>query len=226
LFGQLYLIEKVGHDGSVTAFTDLDEEVLLMLSAQAAISIENLQLLQDSKERALHDSLTGLLNHSASLDALNRELSRAEREHEPLAVIMADFDHFKHINDTYGHRVGDAVLREGAKRIQAAARQYDLVGRVGGEEFLIILPGCDEAKASEFAERIRCAVGDTPFDTTAGALSVTVSLGATTWSNGHPAAPHLLWETADQALYRVKQNGRNGIAFVSLVSVASCQNAA
>ncbi|WP_455388271.1 sensor domain-containing diguanylate cyclase [Petrachloros mirabilis] len=226
LFGQIYLIEKVSRDGDVTAFTDLDEQVLTMLSAQAAVSIENLQLLQDSRERALRDSLTSLLNHSATLDALNRELFRTEREHERLAVIMADLDHFKRINDTYGHRVGDTVLREVAKRIQEATRRYDLVGRVGGEEFLIILPRCDEASASEFAERIRLAVGGNPIDTPAGPLSVTISIGATTWSNGNPAIPHLLWETADQALYRVKQNGRNEIAFMPLPLVASFQSAA
>lgn len=226
LFGQLYLAEKVSSVGSTTAFTDLDEQILLMLSAQTAISIENLQLLQDSKEQALRDSLTGLLNHSASVDALNRELSRADREHEGLAVIMADIDHFKRINDTYGHRVGDVVLCEVAKRIQEAARRYDLVGRVGGEEFLIILPGCNEASASEFAERIRFAICGTPIDTQAGPLAVTVSIGATTWSKDQPAVPHLLWETADQALYRVKQNGRNGIAFMPLPAGEDCQTAA
>jgi diguanylate cyclase (GGDEF)-like protein len=226
LFGQLYLIEKVSSDGTVTAFTDLDVQILTMLSAQAAVSIENLQLLQDSRERALRDSLTGLLNHSATLDALNRELFKTEREDERLAVIMADLDHFKRINDTYGHRVGDIVLREVAKRIQEATRRYDLVGRVGGEEFLIILPGCDEASASEFAERIRLAVSGNSIDTPAGPLAVTISIGATTWSNDNPAIPHLLWETADQALYRVKQNGRNEIAFMPLPFVASFQSVA
>ncbi|HSB43783.1 MAG TPA: diguanylate cyclase [Nitrospira sp.] len=226
MFGQLYLAEKVSSEGTTIAFTDLDEQILLMLSAQTAISIENLQLLQDSKEQALRDSLTGLLNHSASVDALNRELSRADREHEGLAVIMADIDHFKRINDTYGHRVGDVVLHEVAKRVQEAARRYDLVGRVGGEEFLVLLPGCDEASASEFAERIRFAICGTPIDTQVGPLTVTVSIGATTWSNDKPAIPHLLWETADQALYRVKENGRNGIAFVPLQAGEDCQTAA
>ncbi len=226
LYGQLYLAEKISNEGTATAFTDLDEQILLMLSAQTAISIENLQLLQDSKDQALRDSLTGLLNHSASVDALNREVSRAGREHEGLAVIMADIDHFKRINDTYGHRVGDVVLREVARRIQEAARRYDLVGRVGGEEFLVLLPGCDEASASEFAERIRFAIGGTPIDTQAGPLSVTVSIGATTWSNDKPAIPYLLWEIADQALYRVKQNGRNSIAFLPLPAGAVCRTAA
>ena len=160
LFGQLYLVEKVTRDGAVTAFTDLDEQILLTLSAQAAVSIENLRLLHDSKERAMRDSLTGWLNHSSIQEALIRELARSERENEPLAVLMADLDHFKRINDTYGHSVGDRVISEVARRIGEAARRYDLLARVGGEEFLIILPGCNEATAAEIAERIRSAVGD------------------------------------------------------------------
>lgn len=216
LFGQLYLVEKVSHEGTVTVFTDLDEQVLLMLAAQAAISIENLQLLHDSKQQALRDSLTGLLNHSAILDALGREMDRAERQQEPAAVLMADLDHFKRINDTYGHRVGDLVLREVARRIRETARRYDLVGRVGGEEFLIILPGCDQESTSEIAERIRSAIGDVPIDAQGGSLSVTVSIGAATWLPGQPSHSHLLWETADQALYSVKHNGRNGVVVNSL----------
>src|SRR4029079_3157902 len=139
-------------DGAVTAFTDLDEQILLTLSAQAAVSIENLRLLHDSKERAMRDSLTGWLNHSSIQDASIRELARSEREREPLAVLMADLDHFKRINDTYGHSVGDCVISEVARRIGEAARRYDLLARVGGEEFLIILPGCNEATTAEIAE--------------------------------------------------------------------------
>jgi diguanylate cyclase (GGDEF)-like protein len=226
LFGQLYLADKVSHNGTVTAFTELDEQVLQTLSSQAGVLIDNLQLLHDSKEQALHDSLTGLLNHSAILDALNRELARAQRDHEPLAVLMADLDHFKRINDTYGHRVGDVVIREAARRIQEAARRYDLVGRVGGEEFLIILPGCDDVSAAEIAERIRFMIGGDPIESHAGPLSITISIGVATWTNDIPALPHLLWETADQALYRVKQNGRNGIEFAVLPPIAPREHAA
>ena len=216
LFGQLYLVEKITRDGAITAFTDLDEQILLTLSAQAAVSIENLRLLHDSKERAMRDSLTGLLNHSSIQEALIRELSRSEREREPLAVLMADLDHFKRINDTYGHSVGDFVISEVARRIGEAARRYDLLALVGGEEFLIILPGCNEATTAEIAERIRSAVGDVQIQSPAGPLTVTMSIGAAVWQPGHASHPQRLWETADQALYRVKEGGRNGIAFVGL----------
>lgn len=216
LFGQLYLLEKVTSEGTVTAFTDLDEQILLTLSTQAAVSIENLRLLQDSKERAMRDSLTGWLNHSSIQDALIRELARSEREKEPLAVLMADLDHFKRINDTYGHRVGDLVICEVTRRIGEAARRYDLLARVGGEEFLMVLPGCNEGTAAEFAERIRSAVGDVSIQTPAGPLTVTISIGATVWTPGSHSQAHRLWETADQALYRVKESGRNGVAFLSV----------
>ena len=216
LFGQLYLLEKITSEGTVTAFTDLDEQILLTLSTQAAVSIENLRLLQDSKERAMRDSLTGWLNHSSIQDALIRELARSEREKEPLAVLMADLDHFKRINDTYGHRVGDLVICEVTRRIGEAARRYDLLARVGGEEFLMVLPGCNEGTAAEFAERIRSVVGDVSIQTPAGPLTVTISIGATVWIPGSPSQAQRLWETADQALYRVKESGRNGVAFLSV----------
>ncbi len=212
---QLYLMDKVSEKGNRTAFTDLDEHVLLALAAQFGVSVENLQLLLEAKAQAQQDSLTGLLNHSASLEALSRELSRAAREHEPLAIIMADIDHFKRVNDTYGHVIGDCVIRETARRIQETARRYDLVGRIGGEEFLVILPGCGEVAAAEIAERIRYAIAGDSFDTQTGPLSITLSLGVATCSKENPAFSQLLWQLADQALYRVKKNGRNGIEFAA-----------
>jgi diguanylate cyclase (GGDEF)-like protein len=215
-FGQLYLLEKITGEGAVTSFTDLDEQILLTLSAQAAVSIENLRLLQDSKERAMRDSLTGWLNHSSIQDALIRELARSEREREPLVVLMADLDHFKRINDTYGHLVGDFVICEVTRRIGEVARRYDLLARVGGEEFLMVLPGCNENAAAEFAERIRSAVGDVSIQSPAGPLTVTMSIGAAVWKPGNPPYPQGLWEIADRALYRVKERGRNGVALLSL----------
>ena len=216
LFGQLYLLEKTTADGHVTAFTDFDEQILSTLSLQAAVSIDNLRLLHDSKDRAMRDSLTGWLNHSSIQDALIRELARSERDKEPLTVLMADLDHFKRINDTYGHLVGDLVICEVTRRIGEVARRYDLLARVGGEEFLMVLPGCNEDTAAEFAERIRSAVGDVAICTPAGSLIVTISIGGTVWTPGNVPHAQRLWETADHALYRVKERGRNGVAFVSV----------
>ena len=213
-FGRLSLANKLTENGLAIDFSELDEQVVLTLAAQAGTAIQNLQLLHDSKEEARHDSLTGLLNHSVILNTLTQELLRAERTRYPVAVLMADLDHFKRVNDTYGHPVGDAVLRETARRLRETARSYDHVGRAGGEEFLIVVPNCDLDALQECAERFRTAISDIPFDTPSGPLVITVSIGATVGSPEHPLSPELLRKMADYALYRVKSHGRNGIDIV------------
>jgi len=213
-FGRLVLANKLSTDGLAIDFSELDEQIVLTLAAQAGTAIQNLQLLQNSKETARHDSLTGLLNHSTILDALTQELSRAERNRHPIAVLMADLDHFKRVNDTYGHPVGDIVLRETAQRLREAARSYDHVGRAGGEEFLIVVPNCDLNALRECAERFRTAISDMPFDTPSGPLTITVSIGATVGSPEYPLSAELLRKMADYALYRVKSHGRNGVDII------------
>lgn len=213
-FGRLFLANKLTPNGLAADFSDLDEQIVLTLAAQAGTSIQNLQLLHESKEQARHDPLTELLNHSAILNALTQELSRAERNRHPVAVLIADLDHFKLVNDTYGHLVGDTVLRETAQRLREIARSYDHVGRVGGEEFLIIVPNCDLRELGECAERFRSAISDMPFDTPSGPLTITVSIGATVGFPEQPLSSELLRKMADYALYRVKSRGRNGIDIV------------
>ena len=214
-FGHLSLANKVMSHGLADDFSDLDEQVVLTLASQASTAIQNLQLLRDSKEQASHDSLTGLLNHSTALTAFSQELARAERDHQPLAVLIADLDHFKEINDTYGHLVGDVVLREVARRFRETARRYDHVGRIGGEEFLIVVPNCDLDALEECAERFRSSISDLPFATPTGPLAITVSIGASIWSVEHPLSSDLLRKMADYALYRVKHHGRNGVDIIT-----------
>jgi len=213
-FGRLFLANKLTAHGLAADFNELDEQIVLTLAAQAGTAIQNLQLLQDTKEQARHDSLTGLLNHLTTLTVLTQELSRAQRSRYSVAVLIADLDHFKGINDTYGHPVGDLVIREAARRLRETARRYDHVGRVGGEEFLIVAPNCDLDALRECAERFRIAISDVPFDTPSGLLTVTVSIGATVWSSEHPLSSERLRKMADYALYRVKSHGRNGIDIV------------
>jgi diguanylate cyclase (GGDEF)-like protein len=213
-FGHLSLANKVMPHGLADDFSELDEQVVLTLASQASTAIQNLQLLRDSKEQASLDSLTGLLNHSTTLTALAQELLRAERSHQPLAVLIADLDHFKQVNDTYGHLIGDVVLREAAKRLREAARRYDHVGRIGGEEFLIVVPNCDLEALRECGERFRSSISDRPFSTPSGPLAVTVSIGATVWSAEHPLSSDLLRRMADYALYRVKSQGRNRVDII------------
>jgi diguanylate cyclase (GGDEF)-like protein len=213
-FGYLVLANKVMPSGILGDFSELDEQVVLTLAAQTGTAMQNLRLLQESKDQARHDSLTGLLNHSTTLAALTQELVRSERSHQPFAVLIADLDHFKQVNDTYGHLVGDVVLRETAKRFRETARRYDHVGRIGGEEFLIVVPNCDLDALRECAERFRASISDLLFDTPSGQIAITVSVGATVWSSEHPLNSELLRKMADYALYRVKRKGRNAVDIV------------
>ena len=159
--------------------------------------------------QANRDALTSLWNRFAVLERLNEELDRAAREKQSLAVIMTDLDHFKRINDTYGHQVGDLVLQETASRIRSSLRPYDIVGRYGGEELLIAMPGCDEERAVSLAERIRLAVCDRPIETDEGPVAVTVSLGVALVDGPTKADVDEVISRADNALYRAKDAGRN-----------------
>ena len=161
--------------------------------------------------QATHDSLTGLLNRASILDALHSELSRAAREKQPVSLVMADLDRFKQINDTWGHLTGDAVLFEASRRMKAAVRRYDSVGRYGGEEFLIVLPGCDRDSAQIQAERIRESVSSDLFSAGPLFLRVTCSLGVSCRVDTAGAESDHLVREADLALYRAKDNGRNRV---------------
>jgi two-component system cell cycle response regulator len=165
--------------------------------------------LQDAlRDQATHDGLTGLLNRNSILEKLDEEEARSARTDEPLSVLMADLDKFKSINDTHGHLAGDAVLREAARRLKAASRRYDAVGRYGGEEFLVVLPGCGMGDAWRQAERLRECISETPFPIEDGNLNVTCSFGLAT--TGATARGRLVKE-ADEALYRAKAEGRNRV---------------
>jgi two-component system cell cycle response regulator len=181
---------------------------------------ELLRAREALREQATHDGLTGLYNRNCILEKLDDELARAARTGTPVSVLMADLDRFKSINDTHGHLVGDAVLREAACRLKSAARRYDSVGRYGGEEFLIVLPGCDAANAAVQAERMRDAIGATPFLSASQPVLVTASLGA--GCSAH-CAPEALVREADDALYEAKAKGRNRVVLHSVgLSHAGC----
>ena len=163
------------------------------------------------REQATHDGLTGLLNRNSILEALDGEISRSARSGEPVSAIMVDLDRFKLVNDTQGHVIGDAVLREAARRLKSSARRYDSVGRYGGEEFLIVLPGCDGDAAAAQAERMREALGGTPILTTSQPLAVTASMGV---SCSFSCPPETLVRQADDALYAAKAGGRNRVVLL------------
>jgi len=163
------------------------------------------------REQATRDGLTGLWNRTAIFDILQNELARCGRSGEPLIVLMADLDGFKPVNDQYGHMTGDAVLRQVAARMRAAVRRYDAVGRYGGEEFLIVLPGCEMVAGLALGERIRHAIGTECFRTGDTEIRLTCSLGAACASpSAIPRADDLVRE-ADAALYSAKHQGRDRV---------------
>ncbi len=153
------------------------------------------------------DSLTGLWNRGAVLEFFQQEWENAIEQTVPLSLILADMDHFKRINDTYGHLSGDQVLKESAARIQSCLRDTDLAGRYGGEEFMLILPGVGASKAWEIAERIRRRICEEPFELLSGSHTFTISLGCGTLTGGLSLDP--FFNQVDQALYQAKNGGRN-----------------
>jgi diguanylate cyclase (GGDEF)-like protein len=163
------------------------------------------------RQEATHDSLTGLLNRHAILGVLQIELERASRESQHIAVLMADLDHFKQINDRYGHLAGDAVLRESATRMRESSRRYDSLGRYGGEEFLMVLPGCNAEGALAQAERMRRSMAAAPIGFGDHSAAVTCSIGLACRPPEMRADTDSLVLEADLALYAAKANGRNQV---------------
>ena len=177
------------------------------------------QALRKANERlqvlATTDGLTGVLNRRTLLERLGEELERAWRERKPLSLLMLDIDRFKRINDTYGHPAGDRVLVEMAERLKSHLRPYDLVGRYGGEEFVVVISGADAEEGVAIAERIREMISSDPFPLDHGPLKVTVSIGVASFQpgdyNGVGQLAETLLKRADAALYRAKEGGRDRV---------------
>jgi diguanylate cyclase (GGDEF)-like protein len=165
------------------------------------------------RRQATRDALTSTYNHAAILEILEREMARARRENSHVGVVLGDLDHFKRVNDTHGHLAGDAVLRTISERAATAMRPYDLIGRYGGEEFLVVLPGCDESATLKVCERIRSRIAESPVAHEGGILFVSLSLGATVFTPPHTVSAMALLRAADKALYRAKGAGRNRVEF-------------
>jgi diguanylate cyclase (GGDEF)-like protein len=181
--------------------------------------------------QATQDSLTGVSNRRVVLEALQAEVVRAVRQHVPLGVILADLDHFKSINDAHGHAVGDTVLREAASKMAAALRPYDRLGRYGGEEFLIVAPGCGLDEVISVAERLRLALLAEPVQTRNGIIEISASFGVISSAQFNNVDAEALIQAADEALYQAKASGRNcvqvagsvsGLADNTIVTTSSC----
>ncbi len=174
---------------------DLEREKLELLDARDQL-----------RHYAEHDGLTGLWNHRIIIDRLRNEIDRSLRQGSPIGVILVDVDHFKHVNDTFGHAAGDAVLRELGDIFVRSVRSYDWVGRYGGEEFLLILPGSTLVAARNRAEHLRRAVESLRVSHGDALIRVTASFGV---AAGSPTNYETIVQAADAALYRAKDNGRN-----------------
>jgi two-component system, cell cycle response regulator len=162
------------------------------------------------------DHLTGLWNRRMILEQFDRELNRVRRENRPLTIALVDIDRFKAVNDTHGHSAGDTVLRETASAIRSQLREYDFVGRYGGEEFLMLLPGCGEDDARRIAERVRERIEATPAVAGDIVIPVTASFGLATIHKPDAVSSTAIIEAADEALYRAKEGGRNRVELADL----------
>jgi diguanylate cyclase (GGDEF)-like protein len=184
----------------------------------AALVQERTRELELSREemrvRALKDGLTGCWNRGATMEIIEREIEKCVRSGDSLALVLLDLDYFKRINDTHGHLAGDAVLVETARRLRSAVRPYDAVGRYGGEEFIIVLPGLSLPAEAGRVDALREIVRGEPVDIGAGnTLAVTASFGVVNFTSGTPRDAVALLGRADEALYRSKNEGRDRISY-------------
>ncbi len=168
-------------------------------------------LEQELRIKATHDALTGIYNRGAIIEILQKEIARHERDKSWVSIIFADLDHFKRINDEYGHLAGDAVLLEAARLMSTKLRPYDALGRYGGEEFMIVLPACDANGALVIAERIRASVADQPIATDFGMIASSLSIGVAAIDGATMLPLSGLIHLADNALYYAKSHGRNRV---------------
>jgi diguanylate cyclase (GGDEF)-like protein len=192
-------------------FDEADQRLLLDFAHQATIGIRNAQLYAEARHIAMVDMLTGLYNRRYCLDRIVSELARTQRSGTPTSIGMLDLDRFKRINDTHGHAIGDLVLREVARRLQHAIRAGDLVGRYGGEEFILLLPETDLAAAHEVAERLQRTLASIPIASDVGLLHITASIGLTMYAGELGVGVEELIARADTNLYRAKERGRDRV---------------
>lgn len=192
------------------AFTNDDLRVLVTFAATATAAIRNAQLHGEVQRLALTDTLTNVYNRRGFMDLSKREIERARRFGRPLSAIMVDIDHFKEINDTYGHAEGDRVLRLVAERLSSHVREIDILGRYGGDEFTILLPETDLFVATNVAERLRRSVTEVPISIKNETILVSLSIGVAR-ANPETADLTTLLDNADAAMYAAKGAGGNRI---------------
>ena len=208
---------EAGADDYLTKPFDIGELRARLRAGTRILTLQHelIQAREVLRFQATHDDLTGLWSRGAAMHLLSVERQRGFRSHTPTGILMIDLDHFKQVNDTFGHLIGDAVLKEAACRINHTVRSYDFVGRYGGEEFLAVLSNCTLDDLKNIAERTRYAIAEKPIYAGAADLMVTASIGGIVGSN--EIADLDLLSAADGALYEAKRAGRNRVV------IGSCQ---
>ncbi len=195
---------SAGADDYITKPFSYMELKVRIQNGERIIALQDLQL-----QIANTDSLTQLWNRKKILELLEEELNRNFRDNKPVGIIMLDIDNFKTINDTYGHLIGDEIIIEVASRLQKQVRSYDKIGRYGGDELLLVLPGLSRKDAKNIAERLRKSVCAEKIQTDAGVLDTTVSLGVSIFDKVSRPSTKKIIEESDHALYMAKERGRN-----------------
>jgi two-component system cell cycle response regulator len=202
---------EAGADDYLTKPWDPAELAARLRVGQRILQLEDrlVEARETMRYKATHDHLTSLFNRGVIVDLLTRELSRTRREKGCTVVMLGDLDHFKNVNDSYGHVVGDEVLREIARRLLGSVRSYDFVGRYGGEEFLIVLNNCESTQAIARAEEVRNGIANHQVQTMRGPLTITMSLGVLASRDWDRRLVEDILAETDSALYKAKADGRN-----------------
>lgn len=200
-----------GADDYLTKPFDMNELKARLRTGERILELEDrlVEARESMRFQATHDLLTSLWNRGVILELMGREVTRAQREQQCTAVMMCDIDHFKSVNDRFGHPAGDDVLREVARRLQNAVRSYDMVGRYGGEEFLVALNRCDPGSAVSRAENLRSVIGSKPITIPGQSVTVTISVGLALTTDFPKCGADEILSQADTALYAAKSAGRN-----------------
>ena len=206
LIGLLWLVRDVPH-----AFRPAETTLAETFAGPAALSIQNSRLFTQARRLAKVDALTGLLNRRSIFEAGERELLRAQRYAEPFSLLVIDLDHFKAVNDRHGHLIGDVLLKKVARRMKSALRRSDLIGRPGGDEFIILLVRTTAQEAVLTAERLLGALRERPYRMNGALHRITASIGVASVTEDAPTTLQNLIHRADEAMYAAKQKGGNQV---------------